>query len=296
MSVTDIAGVRVGHWTDAAAQTGCTVILPPMPNIATVEVRGAAPGSRELALLGPGMSVQEVSAIVLTGGSAFGLAAADGVMAACERDQRGHPTPGGIVPIVPAAVIFDLAIGDGSVRPTAAAGRAAYENASGDSVGSGRFGAGAGATVAKWRGVEAVQLSGIGSGSATANGATVGVLTVLNAFGDVYRRDGTALSGGPGLGEPAAGVDGSPLMNTTLSCVITDVVADRPTLARMAVRAHDAFGAMIAPTHTRFDGDTVFLVSTGTVPMINEEAFGDAVFLAVCRSIEAGAEIGSQVH
>ena len=140
MSVTDIAGVRVGHWTDAAAQTGCTVILPPMPNIATVEVRGAAPGSRELALLGPGMSVQEVSAIVLTGGSAFGLAAADGVMAACERDQRGHPTPGGIVPIVPAAVIFDLAIGDGSVRPTAAAGRAAYENASGESVGSGRFG------------------------------------------------------------------------------------------------------------------------------------------------------------
>jgi len=292
MSLTSIAGVKVGHWTHATAQTGCTVIVPPLPNVATVEVRGAAPGSRELTLFGPGMAIQEVSAIVLTGGSAFGLAAADGVMAGCEEDGRGHPTPAGIVPIVPAAVIYDLAVGDGSIRPTAADGRAAYEVASDRPVLSGPVGAGGGATVAKWRGPEATRPSGIGSSLVKVGGVRVAALSVVNALGDVYGLDGTPLTGGPGMGQMPAGSVGSPtlLTNTTLACIITDAIADRVTLARLAVRAHDAFGAMISPVHTRFDGDTVFLVSTGTAGEAQDEALGEAVFLAVARSIRAAVE------
>ena len=292
MSLTSIGGVRVGHWTHATAQTGCTVIVPPVPNVAAVEVRGAAPGSRELALLGVGMTVQEVSAIVLTGGSAFGLAAADGVMAACEDDGRGHPTPAGIVPIVPAAVIYDLAVGDGSIRPTAANGRAAYEVATERPVLSGAVGAGAGATVAKWRGPEATRPSGLGSGLVKVGGVQVAALSVVNALGDVYGLDGSPLTGGPGMGQMPPGSFGSSsaLTNTTLSCVITDAMADRATLTRLAIRAHDAFGAMISPVHTRFDGDTVFLVSTGTAGESQDEALGEAVFLAVARSIRAAVE------
>lgn len=295
MSITNVRGVRVGHWTHETAQTGCTVIVPPAPNVAFAEVRGAAPGSRELALLGPRMNVQEVSAIVLTGGSAYGLAAADGVMAGCEADGVGHPTPAGVVPIVPAAVIYDLMVGDGSIRPSAENGRAAYASANDRPVVAGPFGAGAGATVAKWRGVEAMRPSGLGSGSVRVGGATVGALTVVNALGDIYGLDGSPMTGGPGLGRPpeTPGALSDPavtLTNTTLACVITDAVADRAMLARMAVRAHDAFGAMISPVHTRFDGDTVFVVSTGTAGEGQEELIGDATFLAVANSIEAAVK------
>ncbi|MDH5420640.1 MAG: P1 family peptidase [Acidimicrobiia bacterium] len=295
MSLTSIAGVRVGHWTHDVAQTGCTVVIPPTPNVAYAEVRGAAPGSRELSLLGAGMSVQQVSAIVLTGGSAFGLAAADGVMAGCEDDGVGHPTPGGVVPIVPAAVIYDLMVGDGSIRPIAANGRAAYEDASDRPVLSGPFGAGAGATVAKWRGPDATRPSGIGSGLMATGGVQVAALSVVNALGDVYRLDGTPLTDGPGMGrEPTnppmlPGPDGI-LTNTTLVCVITDAVADRTVLSRLAIRAHDAMGAMIAPVHTRFDGDTVFVISTGQAGPAQEELLGEAVFLAVADSISAAVE------
>ncbi len=295
MSLTSIAGVRVGHWTHDAAQTGCTVIIPPSPNTAFAEVRGAAPGSRELALLGARMSVEQVTAIVLTGGSAFGLAAADGVMAGCENDGVGHPTPGGVVPIVPAAVIYDLMVGDGSIRPTADNGRSAYEDASDRPVLSGPVGAGAGATVAKWRGPAAARLSGLGSGLVATGAAQVAALAVVNALGDVYRLDGTPLTDGPGMGRQPAnppmlpGPDGA-LTNTTLVCVITDAVADRTVLSRLAIRAHDAMGAMIAPVHTRFDGDTVFVVATGQGGEVQEELLGDAVFRAVADSIAAAVE------
>lgn len=241
------------------------------------------------------MSVQEVSAIVLTGGSAFGLAAADGVMAGCENDGVGHPTPGGVVPIVPAAVIYDLMVGDGSIRPTADNGRSAYENASDRPVLSGPVGAGAGATVAKWRGPAAARMSGLGSGLVASGDAQVAALTVVNALGDVYRLDGTSLTDGPGLGRqptsPAMlpGPDGT-LTNTTLACIITDAAADRATLARLAIRAHDAMGAMIAPVHTRFDGDTVFVIATGQTGEAQEELLGDAVFRAVADSIAAAVE------
>ncbi len=134
MTLTAVAGVRVGHSTDLVGVTGVTVVVPPTPNVATVEIRGAAPGSRETALLATGMRIETVQAIVLTGGSAFGLASVDGVVAALEADGLGHETLAGVVPIVPAAVIFDLWLGDSSARPDAGAGEAAYRSASGDPV------------------------------------------------------------------------------------------------------------------------------------------------------------------
>ena len=152
MTITAVPGIRVGHWTDPLALTGVTVVVVPEPNVTTVEVRGAAPGTRETALLAPGMRVESVQAIALCGGSAFGLAAADGVVRELERDQRGHPTPAGPVPIVPAAVVFDLAVGDPAVRPGPEEGAAAYRAATDEPVQMGNTGAGTGATVAGWRG------------------------------------------------------------------------------------------------------------------------------------------------
>ena len=163
-TITSIPGIRVGHWTDREAMTGCTVVVLPEPNVIAGEVRGGAPATREYALLQPGMSVQQAQAILLTGGSAFGLAAADGVMAGLEADDRGHETGVGVkVPIVPAAVIFDLLPGDPSVRPGPEQGMAAYQAASDDQVISGLVGAGTVATAAKWRGFEHMKPGGLGS-------------------------------------------------------------------------------------------------------------------------------------
>ena len=282
-TLTSVAGIEVGHWTNTAAQTGCTVIRLPEPNIIAGETRGAAPGSRETALLQPGMSVEQAQAIVLSGGSAFGLAAADGVMQELEAAGRGYPTPAGPVPIVPAAVLYDLLIGDGSVRPTAADGVTAYRAATAEPVEQGRVGAGTGATVAKWRGVP--QLAGIGSAAVEIAGATVGALVALNALGDIFSLEGDPLTGGPHAAAPLA--IGPPVgENTTLAVVATDAALTRIELTRLAVRAQDAFAACIRPAHTRFDGDTCFAVSCG-----NKEALVDNVaegaFEAMGRAIEA---------
>ena len=180
MTITSIPGVQVGHWTDPVAKTGCTVVLVPEPNVAAVEIRGAAPGSRETALLAPGMRVETIQAILLSGGSAFGLAAADGVMAELEQAGRGHPTPAGPVPIVPTAVIFDLLVGDPSVRPGPEQGAAAVRAASADPVEMGSIGAGSGAMVAGWRGFEAITAGGLGSACAPAGDAQVGALVVAS--------------------------------------------------------------------------------------------------------------------
>lgn len=282
MSLTDIAGLRVGHWTSEEARTGCTVIVPPSPNVCAVEVRGAAPGSRETALLAPGMKVEEVTALVLTGGSAFGLAAADGVMAALEAEGKGHPTPWGVVPIVPAAVIFDLSEGDGSVRPDASAGRAAYGAASAAPVGSGRFGAGTGATVAKWRGPEAARPGGIGSATVDVGDARVAALAVVNAIGDVYTLDGECLTGG-GEGNPTAV---PPSTATTLVCVATDASLGRSDLTRLAIRSQDALAAVIRPSHTRYDGDASFALSCGG-ETADLDALAEGAFAATAAAIVA---------
>jgi L-aminopeptidase/D-esterase-like protein len=286
-TLTSVTGVEVGHWTDPVAHTGCTVVRLPEPNVIAGETRGAAPGSRETALLEPGMSVEQAQAIVLSGGSAFGLAAADGVMQELEAAGRGYPTPGGPVPIVPAAVLYDLMVGDASVRPTAADGAAAYRAATGDPVEQGRVGAGTGATVAKWRGTP--QPAGIGSAAVEIGGATVGALVALNALGDIFNLEGDALTGGPHAAEPLA--IGPPVgENTTLAVVATDAALTRTELTRLAIRAQDAFAACIRPTHTRFDGDTCFAVSCGDqaalVDNVAEGAF-QAMGLAIAEAIRS---------
>lgn len=281
-TITAIGGIEVGHWTDEEARTGCTVVVLPEPNTVAAETRGAAPGSRETALLEPGMAVEQCQAILLTGGSAFGLAAADGVMRELEADGRGHPTPAGPVPIVPAAVIFDLLQGQASVRPTAESGAAAYRARSVDPVPSGQVGAGTGATVGKWRGMSLP--AGIGSATATRAGATVGALVVLNAMGDVFTLEGEPLTGGPHVaGAPAFEPEWG--QNTTLVVVATDARLNRSDLTRLAVRGQDALAACLRPAHTRFDGDTCFTVSCGDVE-VPRHVVAEAVFEAVGRAIE----------
>ncbi|MGA8040506.1 MAG: P1 family peptidase, partial [Acidimicrobiia bacterium] len=275
-TITAVPGVRIGHWSDSEALTGCTVVVLPEPNTATAEVRGAAPGSRETALLEHGMRVEQIQAILLTGGSAFGLAAADGVMRGLEEDGRGHVTPVARVPIVPAAVVFDLFPGDPAVRPGPDQGLSAYKAATDAPVGSGRVGAGTGATVAKWRGFDHMQPGGLGSASRRVGDSIVGALVVVNAVGDIFTIDGQSLTGGePEPGPPAVMPD--PMTNTTLVVIATDAVLTRSELSRLAVRSNDALAVCIRPAHTRFDGDIVFAVSCGD-RVADVEALGEAAF------------------
>jgi len=285
-TLTAVPGVRVGHWTDAEALTGVTVIVFDEPNVAAVEARGAAPGTREVALLAPGMKVNAIQALVFAGGSAFGLAAADGVMAELAREGRGHPTPAGPVPIVPAAILYDLMVGDGSVRPTAADGAAAYRAADASPVAMGNVGAGTGATVAKWRGVESVRKGGIGSAAIRVGPVTVGALAAVNAVGDVFTLGGDPLTGGPPVPGPPAVVPG-PTEHTTLVAVVTDAALSRTDLLRLTVRAHDALATCLRPAHSRYDGDIVFAVSCGTAAA-DLDAVGEAAFAVTGTAIERG--------
>jgi L-aminopeptidase/D-esterase-like protein len=288
LTITAIPGVEVGHWTDPIAMTGCTVVMFPEPNVAAVEIRGAAPGSRETALLAPGMRVETIQAILLTGGSAFGLAAADGVVAELEAAGRGHQTLIGPVPIVPTAVIFDLFVGDPSVRPGPAEGAAAARAASDDPVVMGSVGAGTGATVGGWRGVEAITNGGLGSVSVAAGPALVGALAVVNAVGDVFTLEGEPLTGGSLIpGPPALLPD--PATNTTLVVVATNARLTRNDLLRVAVRSQDALAVCLRPGHTRYDGDAAFAVSCGDVE-VSVDLIGEAAFVATGRAIEAALQ------
>jgi L-aminopeptidase/D-esterase-like protein len=290
LTITSIPGIRVGHWTDRDALTGCTVVVLPEPNVIAGEVRGGAPATREYALLQPGMTVQQAQAILLTGGSAFGLAAADGVVAGLEADGRGHETGLGIkVPIVPAAVIFDLLPGDPSVRPGSDEGRAAYESASDEEVLNGLIGAGTGATASKWRGAEHIKPGGIGSSAVATGAALVGALIVLNPVGDVFSLEGEGLTGGLHVPGPPNLV-ASDLTNTTLVVLATDAGMTRTELFRLIVRAHDALAACLRPAHTRFDGDVVFAVSVGGVeedPATVAEGAFEATGVAIENAVRA---------
>lgn len=286
MTLTAIAGVKVGHWTHPTAATGCTVVVLPEPNVTTVEVRGGAPGTRETAILAVGIRVEQVQAILLTGGSAFGLAAADGVMTELAKQKRGHPTPAGPVPIVPAAVVFDLALDVTGARPDAMSGAAAYLAATSEPVQMGRVGAGAGTSAAKWRGFEYLVRTGIGSSIVRSfDDHLVGALVVLNPVGDVFTLEGEPLTGGEPVPGPP-GVRPQPLSSTVLVSVVTDAAMSRAELTRLTVRAHDGIGACIRPAHTRWDGDVVFASSVGGVPGDIDLA-AEAAFVATGRAIEA---------
>ncbi|HEX9762912.1 MAG TPA: P1 family peptidase [Acidimicrobiia bacterium] len=290
-TITAIPGIRVGHWSDPVALTGCTVIDLPEPNVVTAEARGAAPGTREYALLQPGMRVEQAQVILLTGGSAFGLAAADGVVRALEAEGRGHLTPVARVPIVPAAVLFDLVPGDSATRPGPDQGEAAYRAATSEPVLSGLVGAGTGATAAKWRGFQHRRPGGLGSALRPAGDARVGALAVVNAVGDVFTLDGESLTGGdPEPGPPTLVPDA--FTNTTLIVLATDARLTRIELSRLLVRAHDALAVCVRPSHTGYDGDIAFAVSCGAIESdidtLAEAAFG-AIGSAIERAVRSSA-------
>ena len=250
--ITDVAGLRVGHWTDDAARTGCTVVLLPEGAIASGEVRGGAPGTREFELLAPGRLVQHVHAVVLSGGSAFGLAACDGVMRWCEEHGIGFATRGGLVPIVVGAVIFDLAVGDASVRPGAAEGYAACEAATDGPVAQGRVGAGTGAMTGRVGGLDAIRPGGLGSATVRDGELTVSALMIVNAFGRVGPRASGETDQWSGLME-----------NTTIGVIATNATLDKTACHLVAQSGHGGIARAVDPAHTRFDGDALIAVSVG---------------------------------
>lgn len=297
-TITAVSGVQVGHSTDRAHATGTTVLTFPEPNVMVVDVRGGAPGTRETDAFGSAIKAVTVNALVFSGGSAFGLAAANGVVAEIEREGRGAWTPAGRVPIVPAAIIFDLMVGSADVRPGPEEGAAAYRARSAEPVELGSVGAGTGATVAGWRGPDQMVKGGVGSATAEVSGATVGALVVLNAIGDVFTLEGASVTGGD------AGEIGTwgmrPLeseFNTTLICVAIDAgIEDRNELRRVAIRAHDALGTCVRPTHTRYDGDSAFVVSFGEAsPTVDVDEIHQAAYVATARAIESAVFAASSV-
>ncbi|MFN2418390.1 MAG: P1 family peptidase [Candidatus Limnocylindria bacterium] len=275
LTLRDVAGIRVGHATNESAVTGCTVVLAEDGAVAGVDVRGAAPGTRETDLLRPGSLVERIHAVCLAGGSAFGLAAADGVMTWLAARGIGFPTADGPVPIVPAAILYDLGIGRADVRPTAADGATACDAAQrGDGPIEGSIGAGTGATVAKLAGPGEIRMGGVGTtGRRLDGGRVLAALAVCNALGSVVGRDGRVLAGP----QPNALPSATPghFEQTTLAVIATDADLAPEQCRRLAQLGHDAFARSIVPVHTMYDGDTVFALSTGSgAPMMPGEFMG----------------------
>lgn len=277
--LTDVPGLLVGHAQDEQAQTGCTVVLCPRGATVGADVRGAAPGTRETDLCRPGNLVTAAHGVLLSGGSAFGLAAADGVMGWLEEQGVGLPTGAANVPIVPAAVLYDLAVGDARVRPHAAMGRQACENARGGPVARGRVGAGTGATVGKLLGPAFAQPGGIGTASwRFADGTVVAALIAVNAVGDIWGPAGivagakneqgfldscACLMGGMAPGALLGGSGPVPGTNTTIGVVATNAKLTKEQVNRLAAVGHNGLARCIRPVHTQFDGDTLFGLATG---------------------------------
>lgn len=275
-TLTDVEGLLVGHAVRAERPTGCTVVLARDGAVAGVDVRGAAPGTRETDLLDPLNSVQQVHAIVLAGGSAFGLDAASGVMQYLEGEGIGFPMGALRIPIVPAAILYDLGVGGpASIRPDAACGRAAAAAASSGPVAQGNVGAGAGATVGKLYGLGRAMKGGVGSASIRlASGVVVAALVAVNARGDVIdpstgavvagvrTEDGRALADARVLLRKGLPTPLAPGGNTTLGVVATNATLTKTEASLVARMAHDGFARAIVPSHTPSDGDTIFALAT----------------------------------
>ncbi|CAN5546360.1 P1 family peptidase [soil metagenome] len=264
---TGIAGVQVGHWTDPVARTGCTVVLFPEGTVASGEVRGGAPATREFALLAPEMLVDRVDAVLLTGGSAFGLAAADGVMAWCEERGRGFPTGAGPVPIVVGLGLFDLLVGDPRIRPGPAEGRAACEAATDGTVDLCAVGAGTGATLGAVQGRGMALPGGLGAATAEAGGVVVTALVAANAFGLVDDGLGAAAGASALAGRRgrAFGTNGPVGANTTIGVITTNATLRKLECLLVAQGGHDGLARALVPAHTRFDGDALVAASVGEV-------------------------------
>jgi L-aminopeptidase/D-esterase-like protein len=281
--ITDVPGIRVGHWTDSAARTGCTVVLPPPDHVASGEIRGGAPAERDFALLAPERSVQQVAAVVLSGGSVWGLATVDGALRWCEEQGRGLETPAGRVPVVVGMSIFDLLVAEQGRRPGPDGGYAACEDAAkGDGFETGSVGAGTGATVAGWRGLDQARPGGIGSASARHGDLVVGALAVANAFGEPF--DPTAERPSP---EPAAAPP-LPLGNTTLAVVATNARIDKLGCFLTSQSGHDGMARALEPAHSTLDGDAVVALATQEV-----DATLETVRTLAARTVESAIRHGA---
>src|SRR5450432_162623 len=307
--LTDVAGIRVGHAQDFDALTGCTVILCPPETVAGVDQCGGAPGTRETDLLRPMHLVQYIHAIMLAGDSAFGLAAADGVMRYLEEKQVGFETPVARIPIVPGAILFDLDLGRADRRPDADMGYAACvaaDNGSNGPVAQGCIGAGTGAKVGSLLGTAFATKSGIGSASVDlGDGLVVAALIAVNAIGDVVDQDGTILAG---LRTPPDGLSFAgthtllrqmsrvvPGTSTVIGVVATNARLDKESINKVAQMGQDGLAQAIRPAHTMFDGDTLFAIATGQIPA-NPSVIGafaaDVVATAIRNAVRKATSMG----
>ncbi len=304
-AITDVGGIEVGHCTDSRRPTGCSVIIARAGAVAGVDVRGAAPGTRETDLLHPSNLVDRVHAVLLAGGSAWGLDATAGVMQWLEEQGIGLDVKYGLVPIVPAAVLFDLPVGDARIRPNLQSGYAACQAASRAPPAEGNVGAGAGALVGKLYGIARAMRGGIGTASVTVNGITVGAMVACNALGDVVN---------PQTGQVIAGArtaDGSGLLNirdailrgevpqpllagtnTTIGVIATDALLTKAQAHRLAQVSHDGLARAINPVHTMSDGDVMFALGTGTTGksagmMILSTLAAEVTARAIVRAVRA---------
>jgi L-aminopeptidase/D-esterase-like protein len=291
--ITDVPGIRVGHVTDRTALTGCTVILCPPGTVGSVEVRGGAPGTHETDGLRPGTVGREVHAVLLTGGSAFGLAAASGVQRWLEERGIGFAAGPARVPIVPAAVLFDLGIGDPTVRPGPDDGYAACEAASDGPVAEGSVGAGTGATVAKLPDPSLGVKGGIGSASERRDELVVGAIAAVNALGAIVDERGTHIA--ENRGDPAAEPVLWTYANTTLVVVATNARLTKEYAGRLAQAAQQGVSAAVRPAHTLWDGDTSFALATGAVQahLLHVEELGARVTAeAIRRGVRSAEALG----
>lgn len=309
IDITDINGIRIGHAQDLRAATGCTVLLADEGVTAGVDVRGGAPGTRDTDLLNPVNLVDKVHGIVLTGGSAFGLAACSGAMRYLEAQGAGFDTKVARVPIVCGAVLFDLAIGDPTVRPDDAMGYQACLNATDKPCPQGNVGAGAGATVGKILGMDRAVKTGLAAYCLETQRLKVGALVAVNCLGDVIDPATGAVVAGVLSADHTAFLNTEALMiqnglqpntgfaaNTTLGIVVTNAQLSKSQATKVASMAHNGYARTIRPAHTMLDGDTIFTVATGKIPaditlvgMLSARAVAQAVLRAARK---AGSLLG----
>jgi len=308
--LTDVEGLKVGHHTLTERPTGCTVIVAEQGAVAGVDVRGSAPGTRETDLLNPTATVDRVHAIVLSGGSAFGLDAASGAVRALEQRGVGLKFGGAIVPIVPAAILFDLGVGNGAIRPGAECGFAAVQAATDGVVAEGNVGAGAGATIGKMAGRERAMKGGLGTASiALHDDLVVAALVAVNARGDVIDPSTGKIAAGMRTADGKALADvrqwlrlprqpqaPEPLQHTTIGVVATNATLTKVQATKIAQMAHDGLARAIVPAHTTGDGDAIFALATGArrgaadVDTIGALA-ADAMAEAIVRAVRAAVSI-----
>jgi L-aminopeptidase/D-esterase-like protein len=304
--ITDIPGIRIGHGTNLEAATGCTVILCDTTAIGGVDVRGGAPATRETELLHPLNLVEQVNAIVLTGGSAYGLDAASGVMRYLEEQGLGYDTGVARVPIVPAAAIFDLGFGSANVRPDAEAGYQACKNATAEPVVQGNIGAGTGATVGKMAGPSFMMKGGLGSASTLlSDGTLVGTLVVVNALGDIIDPQTQKIVAGARTMTEHGFLTTNPFGNTTIAVVATNASLTKEQTNKIAQMAHDGIAQTIRPAHTMFDGDTIFglamgpksqIMTNSTIAASQVSTIGAIAATSLARAIIKAVRHATELH